>query len=203
LQKIGRAEPRSYEQQKKECALKEEHKSDPDSVYMWQGDKCVGTYNGIPKEDVIMEWNCNGTYGAEESGKGFPTYYQLDSIKKLPVTGNIILKLYRKDQQGPQLARLDKNADTLQVWVNRGLVTIYQGDTLLISDEPTEELFEKYQELGIFIAQWSPELAKAHNKNVIKTGEGTIVPRNDKYESILGRRFAKQQIAQQLRQYSA
>ena len=58
-----------YEDAKKECALKEEHKSDPDSVYMWQGNKCIGVYNGVVEKDTTLLWNADfGTMGGEASG---------------------------------------------------------------------------------------------------------------------------------------
>jgi hypothetical protein len=162
-----------YKQAQEACELKEANKTDKDSIYVFENGQCIGKYTGAPKKDTVLLWNSSGqTDGGTGSGIGFPTRFQLESIKKLPGMGNIVLKLYSKDQRGPPNALHNEKADSLQLWVSEGLVTIYQGDTLLIKNVPGEELVNKYKNLGIFIAQWSTELAKVFNNQSFRDGDG-------------------------------
>ena len=138
----------------KEC----ENKNHQDSTYTWVDNKCVATFTGTPiiQKDTTLLWNIPNSNGAIESGNiGFPTRFQLDSVQKLPGVGNIVLKLYTADQRGPSQANISRLVDSLTVWVQDGLVTIYKNDKLLMSAAPKEELVNKGMNIGLLIEQWS------------------------------------------------
>ena len=120
----------------------------------------------VTKEDVIVKWNLPGTAGANELGVGVPTRFQLDSIKKLPGTNNIVLEFQSSDQRGPSNNTINRVVDSLTVWVNERLITIKQGDKALVTDEPTEVVFNKFKDLGLVIQKWQEIIAKAHNKTL-------------------------------------
>ena len=130
----------------------------PREGYMYQWNEgtqtCEEIQLPVQKKDTILKWNLKNSNSYFDSGIGFPTSFQLDSIKKLPETKNIILELYAEDQRGTSQILVDRSADSLKIWVVNGLVTIKKGDTLLVSDEPTEEITKKYKDLGLFIKQW-------------------------------------------------
>jgi len=192
-----------YDQQKKECALKEEHKSTQDSIYVWEGNQCIGKFIGIQKEDKTIEFNLPGVNG----GNGVPPYSDLDSITHLSHIADVYLKFAQEKQFGevnPSPAVFNRCVDSLKAYSDRNTkIKIVGGKvytTFDSADFPQFNLVEKFENLGIELLMWTGEKSigkdgkskKAHNKEVVSTGKGTLTG-SDKQIYAAGRRWARQQ----------
>ena len=101
-------------------------------------------------KDTIIFVNFPSTNGALELGTNLPERSVLKSLKGDGY--NVFCKFYRKRQDdqnapsiqtGPPLFAIEESMDSIVAYYADGLLTWVEGDTVLISGNPSQELINK------------------------------------------------------------
>ena len=115
----------------------------------WENGKCI-KIPPITMKDTVIFVNFQGTTGASELGLAVPERSVLDLLKKSGY--NVSCKFYRRQnhdqnapsvQSGPPIFVMEESMDSIVALYNAGLITWVEGDTVLVSGNPTATFVEK------------------------------------------------------------